>query len=469
MKKKLMMVVVFVIVVSFMASCAAPAAPTTAPTVPAAAPATEAPATSAPAAVAPTVTQAPAAVSGGGTKIVFWSHDFPPRQKLDQQYMDKFKQDNPGVDIEYDIGPGDDVQYLTKLATAMAGGQGPDCFNLLNFSAGQFMAQNAVVPLDLSIFGYNSLQDVQNAYVEGTLGGLIKDGKLYAMPSEVSTYSMFVNKPMFTNAGLDVDKDMPTTWEDMVTLGKKLTKYDGNKLIMRMFEFTYGQADDGTSPVLPLAGMAYQLGGTIFNADETESLVNSPTWVKSLQYMQDWSQKENLGDPALTVATLGFMDGSVGMFLGGSWYGPYLKDQKSPTADIYVVKPFPRWKDAVNNTGSFLYAYGEFVNASSSPEKQKLCMMLIKELSSHPAEYLTQTGLLQPTIALTSTDAFKNVPFLDVFVNDMKGTPYWPTHPKSFEIADSLGRAIQRTTLNKMPAQESLDTAKQEIDALLKQ
>ena len=95
MKKELMMVVVLVIVVSFMASCAAPAAPTTAPTVPAAAPATEAPATSSPAAVAPTVTQAPAAVSGGGTKIVFWSHDFPPRQKLDQQYMDKFKQDTP--------------------------------------------------------------------------------------------------------------------------------------------------------------------------------------------------------------------------------------------------------------------------------------------------------------------------------------------------------------------------------------
>jgi multiple sugar transport system substrate-binding protein len=468
MNKKLMIVVVLVVVVSFMASCAAPAAPTTAPTVPPAAPATQAPATSAPAAVASTATQAPAAASSGGTKIVFWSHDFPPRQKLDQQYMDKFKQDNPGVDIEYVIGPGDDVQYLTKLTTAMAGGEGPDCFNLLNFSAGRLLAQNSVVPLDLSIFGYKSLQDVQNAYVEGTLGGLVKDGKLYAMPSEVSNYSMFVNKKMFTDAGLDVDKDMPKTWEDMVTLGHKLTKVDGNKLTMRMFDFTYGQADDATSPGLSLAGMAYQLGGTIFNAGETESLVNSDAWVKSLQYMQDWVYKEKLGDPALTVAFVGFGDGSVGMFLSGSWYGPYLQDQKSPTADTYVVKPFPRWKDAVNNTGSFLYAYGEFVNASSSPVKQQLCMKLIKELSSHPEEYLTQAGLLQPTIALTSSDAFKNIPFLNVFLEDMKGTPYWPTHAKSFEIADALTRAIQRSLMNKMSAKESLDSAKQEIDALLK-
>jgi multiple sugar transport system substrate-binding protein len=156
------------------------------------------------------------------------------------------------------------------------------------------------------------------------------------------------------------------------------------------------------------------------------------------------------------------------MFDSGSWYGPYLKDQKSPVVDNVVVKPFPRWKNAVNNTGSFLYAYGEFVNAASSPEKQKVCMQLIKELSSHPEEYLTQAGLLQPSIALTSSATFKNIPFLNVFLEDMKGTPYWPTHAKSFEIADVLTRAVQRTMMNNMPAKESLDSAKQEIDALLK-
>jgi multiple sugar transport system substrate-binding protein len=279
---------------------------------------------------------------------------------------------------------------------------------------------------------------------------------------------MFVNKKMFTDAGLDVDKDYPATWEDMLTLGHKLTKYDGTKLTMRMFDFTYGQADDATSPGLSLAGMAYQLGGTIFNADETASLVNSDAWVKSLQFMQDWVYKEKLGDPALTVAFVGFGDGSVGMFESGSWYGPYLKDQKSPVVDNYVVKPFPRWKNAVNNTGSFLYAYGEFVNAASSPDKQKVCMKLIKELSSHPEDYLTQAGLLQPSNALTSSAAFKSIPFLNVFLDDMKGTPYWPTHAKSFEIADALTRAIQRTMMNNMPAKDSLDTAKQEIDALLK-
>ena len=442
MKKMINVVVVCVVLASFLAACASPVPATTAPDV-----------------------QVPP--SGETTKLVFWSHDFPPRENLDRQYMDKFIQDNPGVEIEYVLGPGDDVQYLTKLTTAMAGGEGPDCFNLLNFSAGRLLDQGAVAPLDLAALGFNSLDEVKNTYVEGTLNGLIKDDKLYAMPSEVSNYAMFVNQKMFTDAGLDVDKEMPETWEDMIPLGKQLTTYEGDNIKFRMFDFTYGQADDATSPALSLAGMAYQLGGTIFNADETESLVNTEPWVKALQYQQDWVAKEKLGDPSLTVGFLAFGDGSVGMFLGGSWYGPYLVEQKSPTADQFVVKPLPRWKDAVNDTGSFLYAYGLFVNSKSSPEKQVLCTKLIKEMSSHPEEYLKAGGLLQPSLALTSSETFKNTPFLNIFLDDMKGTPYWPTHPKSFEIADSLVRAIQRAVLDGAPVQESLDQAKAEIDALL--
>jgi len=213
--------------------------------------------------------------------------------------------------------------------------------------------------------------------------------------------------------------------------------------------------------------MAYQLGGTVLNDAGTESLVNTDPWIKSLQYEQDYVLKEKLGDPALTVAFLGFGDTSVGMFLSGSWYGPYLSDQKSPVVGQYVVKPMPRWKDAKNNTGSFLYAYGEFVNASSSPQKQLLCMKLIKELASHGDDYLTNAGILQPTNALVQSDTFKNIPYLNVFVEDMKGTPTWPTNAKSFEIADALTRAIQRAVMDKNPVKDSLDKAKAEIDALL--
>lgn len=454
MKRKtdqILLSVILIVAFLLLASCAPKATPTTAPP-------TEIPPTEAP------PTQPPAEK----VKIVFWSHDFPPREKLDRQYMDKFKQENPNVEIEYVLGPGDDIQYLTKLTTALAGGEGPDCFNLLSMSAGRLLETNSVAPLDLGVLGYSSIEEVEKLYVPGTLGGLIKDGKLYALPSEVSNYALFVNTKAFQDAGLDPDKDSPKTWDELIPLAQKLNKVENGKLVFRAFDFTYGSADDVTSGPFTLAGMAYQLGGTILNEEGTESTVNTEPWVRSLQFIQDWVYKEKLGDPTLTVAFIGFYEGSVGMVFSGSWYIPYIKDQGSPVYETFTVKPSPRWKDAVNNTGSVLYAYGLFVNANTTPEKQKACAQLIKELSGHPEEYLSEAGLLQPTIALTESETFKNTPHLDVFLKDMEGTPYWPTHPKSFEIHDVLLRALQRVVTDQQPVQESLDQAKQEMDEVLK-
>jgi len=450
--------VLAVVLVSLLAACAPAFAPTVAPAPPT--PAMQPTAAS----VQPTV-----APSAEPIKIVFWSHDFPPREKLDRKYIAKFEEENPGVKVDYVIGPGDDAQYITKLMTAMASGEGPDCFNLLSMGAGPLLGQGAVAPVDPKVYGFDSQQALEKSYVEGTLEGFKYDGKLYAVPSEVSLYSLFINKDLFAKAGLDADKDYPKTWEDLIPLARKLNKTENGQLVQRAFDFTYGMADDGTSPVLTLAGMAYQLGGTVLNADASEATVDTEPWVRSLQFMQDWVYKEKLGNPALTVSTIGFYEGSVAMALSGSWYSSYVKDQNEAVYRVHTVKPLPRWKDAINNTGAYMYAYGLFVNAASSPEKQALCQKLIKELSSHSEEYLSEAGLLQPTMALAGSQAIKQVPNMDVFLSDMKGTPYWPAHPKTFEISDALTRAVQRAVTENQPAAEALRQAKQEIDALLKE
>ena len=424
----------------------------------------------APVAQAPTEQgQSQPASSSEGEKvdITFWSHDFAPREKLDRQYMDKFMEDNPNVEIEYVLGPGDDSQYITKLITALAGGEGPDCFNLLTLGAGPILAQDMAAPMDPKLLGFDSLDAMKEAYVEGILDGFMKDGKLYAVPSEVSIYSLFLNKQMFQDVGLDPEADAPKTWSDMLTLAENINVEENGQLVKRAFDFTYGMPDDATSPIFTAAGMAHQLGGEVFNADQTEALVNTEPWVKSFQFIQDWVYKEKYGNPGLTVGFISFYEGNMAMFVSGSWYSSYVQEQNPAVYDVHTVVPLPRWENAVNDTGAYMYAYGLFTNSASSPEKQQACQKLIGELSSHPAEYLDKTGLLQPTKALQESEIFKNTPNLDVFMNDMVGTPYWPTHPKSFEILDSLTRALQRVVTEQEDVQQALDTAKSEIDAML--
>jgi multiple sugar transport system substrate-binding protein len=417
-------------------------------------------------AIQPEATEAPPP-SEEKTQIVFWSHDFPPREKLDRQFMDDFMADNPNIEVEYVLGPGDDIQYITKLMTAFAGNEAPDCFNLLTFSSGPLLNQGLVVPVDPSIYGFTTQEELEKTYVIGTLEGFKHDGNLYAIPSEVSIYSLFANRGMYADAGFEVEKDYPKTWEDLIPLAQEMNEEENGQLIQRAFDFTYGMAEDLTSPVLSYAGMAYQLGGELLNADGTEALVNTEPWVKTLQFIQDWVYQEKLGNPALTVAFVGYYEGSVAMTLSGSWYSSYVIEQNPAIAEQIVVVPFPQFKDAVRKSGAYMYAYGLFTNAGSSPEKQKACQMLIKEMSDHPEDYLRDAGLLQSRVDLQDTETFKNDATLPVFLQDMEGSPYFPAHPKAFEMLDVLTRALQRVVTENQDPQESLDTAKAEIDALL--
>jgi len=419
-------------------------------------------------AATPTTEAAPTDTPPPPVKILYWSHDFPPRADLDREYMDKFKADNPGVEIEYVIGPGNDSEYITKLVTALAGGEGPDCFTLLSMAAAPLLAQGSVIPLDYKLLGYDSQEALETSYVEGTLEGLKYNGTLYAIPNEVSIYSLFLNKKLFEDAGLDPAADYPKTWEDLRPLAEKLNLVEGGQLKQRAFDFTYGMPDDITSPVLTLAGMAYQLGGTVVNAEGTEATVNTEPWVRTFQFVQDWVYQDKFGDPALTVSNIGFYEGTVAMTISGSWFSSYIKDQQSPVYDTHTVVPLPRWSDATNPTGAFMYSYGIFINAASSPEKQQVCQGLIKELSAHPERYLTDAGLLQPTLALSQSSTIQEVPNMQVFLNDMVGTPYWLVHTETFAIADAIGRALQRVVTENQPVQEALDQAKSEIDELLK-
>src|SRR2546430_4450751 len=48
-----------------------------------------------------------------------------------------------------------------------------------------------------------------------TLFRSIHDGKLYAVPMIAATFSLYLNRKHFQEAGLDPDKDYPRTWEDI--------------------------------------------------------------------------------------------------------------------------------------------------------------------------------------------------------------------------------------------------------------
>lgn len=440
---------------------------------PAEAPKAAAPTTAAPAAAAPTTAPAPAQqqaapskpATGSAVSLTFWGHNHQPRVELDKQYLDAFLKDNPGIKVEYVVVP---QEYEVKLTTAMAAGTGPDGYNLTATYTVSFMAKGLAAELDPRPWNLHSSADLAGLYAEGTVDGFTYQGKVYGVPSEVSNYAPFYNTQMFKDAGLDVEASPPKTWDDLIPLSQKVVKRDGDTLSRRGFDFTYmTQQGRQTSPINTLIGMAYQLGGELFTPDKKATNINTEPFIRAMQFQQDFIYKHKLGSPALLGANQAFDEGSVGATLTGFWAIAPLQKSYPDVAAHFTVKPFPQWSDAKRKSGAAVYGYARMVNSKSSEAARAAMWQVHKAWSDHPEEYITKAGLLQPLKTFVSSDAFKKIEHLQVFLDDATGSPYTVQHVNGIEITNAAIRAMERITQEKADPKTSLDQGKQEIDAII--
>ena len=105
----------------------------------------------------------------------------------------------------------------TRLATAFASGDGPDIFLI---SPGDFLRYyNGGVLTDLTPY---MSQDAIDDFYPDALATRTVDGKIYGLPMEQEPLAIFYDIPAFEEAGLS-EGDLPTTWEEMLELGRRLT------------------------------------------------------------------------------------------------------------------------------------------------------------------------------------------------------------------------------------------------------
>lgn len=399
--------------------------------------------------------------------IRYWSHDSTPRIPIDRDMMAKFEADNPGITVDYTVGPGDDPLYVEQLLVALASGSGPHCFNVVATRVPDLVPSGAVVPVDPVAMGYTSQQEVVDLYLDGTLGIFIKDDVLYALPTEVGNYSLFINGDLFEAAGLDPVADAPRTWEALMELAPQLTVRDANgNITQRAFDFAYPIPDEIVSPRVTFGGMAFQLGGTYFNEEVTEGNVTHPGWVKTYEFIRDYARE--FGGPAYTPSSIGFYEGNVAMVVSGAWYLPYIQEANPDLTDNIFAAPLPRFEDAVNDAGSHLFAYGIYTSSQATPEEQAACWELASYLTSLEAaeRYLSDVLTLQPRKDLAASIASSEGSFVGIFLNDMNGNDYLPAISGGGGMPGIMSRALERVLLEDMDALESLTIANDEINQI---
>lgn len=397
--------------------------------------------------------------------VQYWTHEDPARTELENELIAAFMAQNPNITVVRTTQSS--AKQIELVQTAFAANQGPDMFNLPIENQYAYISNYRVAPVDYQAAGYTDKEDLLDTYVDGVLDTVTVNGEVYGLPLELTNWAIYVNKKIFRDVGLNPETDYPKTWEEMAEVSEKLVIRDGDILIRRGFDFRYPYYLTFFVP------MVEQLGGELISSDGKQAIVGDEAWLKALTYMQEWGPSgRNLGSPTYKNARKLFdLDNNDMAMAHSGLYQQGRIAEDNPEffeSGEWMVIPYPVFEDAVRDVAACYYGHFFMVNADSDPNVQKAAWKLAGFLLSHGEDYLTRGGnIIQPTKALFASDTLKNMPYSDVFINDMERSHMNYYGANSAEIQTQIRYAVESVMLSGVSPQKALATLRSAVQEIV--
>ena len=327
-----------------------------------------------------------------------------------------------------------------QLAQGFASGNPPDIFYLGNDQVATYAKTGVLAPLD-------KLKNV-NSFYPTLRTAYTYNGHLYAAPKDFSTLALVVNTASWKGAKL-TGKDYPTTWAQLASVAKKLTRN--------------GQVGLCTNPEFHRLGVfMIQAGGWITSKDGKKATVNSAANLKAFNFVKSMIKA---GSMKLTNQIgagwggEGFGKKQCAMTIEGNWIAGAMKADY-PTVGYKVVQlpAGPAGK------GTLQYDGGWGLAAASKNKTEAMALIT----------YLTQTKVemgnakafgVMPSVKADAKEWKKLYPQWSAFLDGASYSRSIPTIP---DVAKVLGDF--NTQLQGLPngdAKSILDRVNQELQAIL--
>jgi len=396
--------------------------------------------------------------------VEVWVHQYEPLVSWLEDKAEQYNTKNEGVNIIIRAFPSGDLPE--KVYTAVKGGSGPAAFDFLCLNYKSLIDKDIIAAVDWQAMGYSSEQEFSSEWFETAIEGVREsNGNLYALPYTGNTWSLFINKEHFKEAGLDPEKDAPKTWEDVKVIAEKLTIRDENgKLIRKGFDLPFTQADHWWSfvwgPVLS------QCGGSVLSEDGLTATINEEAAVKSLQVFYDLVHKQKVTEAGVSVdCSEDFKDGLSSMWISGVWSKNTFEGRE--IMDQYMAVPLPQID--LNNRRTIIGGYWWHVSNKVDSEVQKEAWKFLNYITADPGDQFEATGLLMPKPSILESESWKNYPYSDVFSIDLAAGEWPVSSPVYPQIEKAIADAMERSLVGDIPPQESLDIAAEEINRALEE
>ena len=357
------------------------------------------------------------------------------------------------------------AETKTKASAAVRAGKPPEISMMSANLIHEFVAEDQVEAIE-NFLGETTQAEFLNDFWPGVHANASVNGKLYAIPLQNSTPLLFINADHFREVGLDPNNP-PSNWDELVDVGKKLIKKDGDKTI-RYGLMMPQQAHYGTW-IMQAFVMAN--GGQWFNSEYPgEVYYDSSAARGTLQFYSDLAHEYGIIPASVTHSSqvsTDFFSGRTSMMIVST--GALGNVRENASFDYRVGFVPGNVRNAVPVGGASVMIF-----KGLTPEKRAAAWKFASWLTS--AEQLGSwsraTGYFSPRKSSYDLPVMKAFmvkhPDAGVALDQLQFTKPWYGTYKTFAVDIPMSDAMQAVVSGKKSVDEAATEAQAKAVALLK-
>ncbi len=364
--------------------------------------------------------------------------------KLLPQMTEKFKADNPNINVEVQALPWDSAHE--KLLIAIASGDGPDIVQMGTSWIPEFADIGALMDLSGYVSEYPNL--APSNFFDSSVETTTYNDKYVGIPWYVDTRVLYYRTDILADVGYP---EGPATWEELKDAATKLAVRGEGLYGMdlspkdQFFAITYG----------------WQNGSDIIK--EGEPQFNKPEFVEAVTYLKSFFDEDLAPKQDDMDIVQAFKEGIKPMYISGPWMINVMNDQTPEIKDQWHVRTLPAKETNTSFVGGANLAI--FNNTKNVESALKFISYMTQEETQ--MEWLKIANCLPSTKASWEKPELSEDPIYSVFKEQMKHAKTAPFIPEWEAIAQEVNLSFEKINLGGAGVQEELNILNKKAKELL--
>lgn len=381
-------------------------------------------------------------------EVVFWG--MGREGEVVASLVPAFEAEHPGIRVRVQQIPWSAAHE--KMLTAYVGGSVPDLAQLGNTWVPEFVALNALVPLD-SLVAQTASLDPSDVF-PGIWDTNVVDGVAYGLPWYVDTRVLFYRPSALRNAGVD---RVPTTWADWRRAMQAISRPEENRYAL------FAPLNEWTLPVV----LGMQAGSPLLRDDDQYGSFQQPDFRRAFSFYLSLF-RDGLATPPTSQSTnlyQEFARGDFAMVVTGPWnLGEFRERLPDSLQTDWATAPLPG-PDGLGTSTAGGASLVLFRGAEHSEAAWAFATYLARP--DVQAQFYEMTGSLPARISAWDRAGLADDPRARAFAEQLRLARSTPKIPEWERITTLVMRYAEAAARGAMTEDQALAALDRDTDALL--